>query len=239
VIKTLGHKFSGFADDLIGIQPRVEELENLLKLSSENDGFRVVGIWGMAGIGKTTLASVLNDKISYRFGVSCFIENVSKIYKEGGTFSVHKQILRKTVDEKYLETYSPSEISEIVRKRLCNRRFLVVLDNVDLLEQVEELAINPEFIDTGSRMIITTRNMNILRVYGEHISLSHDTCVSYEVPLLDNKDARELFYRKAFKSKDPTSGCVKLTTAVLKYAQGLPLAIRVVGSFLCTRNSNQ
>jgi hypothetical protein len=32
---------------------------------------------------------------------------------------------------------------------------------------------------------------------------------------------------------------VKLTTEVLKYAQGLPLAVRVVGSFLCTRNVNQ
>jgi hypothetical protein len=30
VIKTLGHKLSGFADDLIGIQPRVEALESLL-----------------------------------------------------------------------------------------------------------------------------------------------------------------------------------------------------------------
>ncbi|CAI8598159.1 unnamed protein product [Vicia faba] len=59
VIKKLGHKFSGFTDDLIGIQPRVEALQSLLKLSSKDDEFRVVGIWGMAGIGKTTLASVL------------------------------------------------------------------------------------------------------------------------------------------------------------------------------------
>jgi len=61
----LGHKFSGFADDLIGIQPRVEELESLLKLNSKDDEFRAIGIWGMAGIGKTTLASVLYDRVSY------------------------------------------------------------------------------------------------------------------------------------------------------------------------------
>ncbi|KEH38848.1 putative TIR domain, winged helix-turn-helix DNA-binding domain-containing protein [Medicago truncatula] len=239
VIKTLGHKFSGFADDLIATQPRVEELESLLKLSSDDDELRVVGIWGMAGIGKTTLASVLYDRISSQFDASCFIENVSKIYRDGGAVSLQKQILRQTIDEKYLETYSPSEISGIVRKRLCNRKFLVVLDNVDLLEQVEELAINPELVGKGSRMIITTRNMHILRVYGEQLSLSHGTCVSYEVPLLNNNDARELFYRKAFKSKDPASECLNLTPEVLKYVEGLPLAIRVVGSFLCTRNANQ
>jgi hypothetical protein len=238
----LGHKFSGFADDLIGIQPRVEELESLLKLNSKDDEFRAIGIWGMAGIGKTTLASVLYDRVSYQFDASCFIENVSKIYKDGGATAVQKQILQQTIDEKDLETYSPSEISGIVSKRFCQRKLLIVLDNADLLEQMEELALNPELLGTGSRMIITTRDMHILRVYGTWLSVSQNTCVSYdiyEVPLLNNNDARELFYRKAFKTKDPTSGCATLTPEVVNYVQGLPLAVRVVGSFLCTRNANQ
>ncbi|PNY10412.1 disease resistance protein (TIR-NBS-LRR class), partial [Trifolium pratense] len=239
VIKTLGHKFSGFADDLIGINPRVEAVKSLLQLNSEDDEFRVVGILGMAGIGKTTIASVLYDRISSQFDASCFIENVSKIYRDGDAIAVQKQILRQTVDEINLESYSPSEISGIVRKRMCNRKFLVVLDNVDILEQVEELAINPRLLGTGSRMIITTRNAHILRVYEEQLSLSHDRCVSYEVPLLNNNEACKLFYRKASKGKDLTSECVNLTNEVLKYAQGLPLAVRVVGSFLCTRNVNQ
>jgi replication-associated recombination protein RarA len=64
VIKTLGHKFSGFADDLVGMQPHIEELEKLLKLTSEDDDFRVLGIWGMGGVGKTTHATVLYDRIS-------------------------------------------------------------------------------------------------------------------------------------------------------------------------------
>ncbi|PNY02794.1 TIR-NBS-LRR resistance protein, partial [Trifolium pratense] len=45
--------------------------------------------------------------------------------------------------------------------------------------------------------------------------------------------------RNAFKGEGPSSRCVKLTPEVLKYAQGLPLAVRVVGSFLCTRNADQ
>lgn len=231
MIKTLGHKFSGLADDLIGIQPRVHELENLLKLSSEDDGFRVLGVWGMGGIGKTVHATVLYDRISYQFDACCFIENVSQIYKDGGAIAVQKQILRQTLDEKNLETYSPSEISGIVRNRLHSIKVLVVLDNVDQLEQLKKLAIIPKLLCAGSRIIITTRDEHILKVYG--VDEVH------KVPLLNNYDAHKLFCRIAFKSDDPGSRFVELTYEVLKYAQGLPLAIRVVGSFLCTRDAIQ
>jgi hypothetical protein len=80
-------------------------------------------------------------------------------------------------------------------------------------------------------MIITTRDVHILRVYGA------DTI--HEVPLLNSNDACEFFRRKAFKGDDQSSNCVELIPEVLKYTQHLPLAIGVIGSFLCTRDATQ
>ncbi|XP_027928398.1 TMV resistance protein N-like isoform X3 [Vigna unguiculata] len=232
VIETLGHKFSGFVDDLIGIQPRVQALEDKLRLSSKSDDVQVLGIWGMGGIGKTTHAVVLYDKMSHRFDASCFIEDVSKLYRDGGHTAVQKQIIHQTLDEKCLDTYSPIEISGIVRNRLHKIKVLIVLDNVDELEQLQELAINSKLLFRGSRMVIISRDEHILKVYGAH--------VIHEVSLMNDKDARELFYTKAFESEEQnSSSCVELIPEVLKYAQCLPLAVRVIGSFLCRRDSSE
>jgi ABC-type dipeptide/oligopeptide/nickel transport system ATPase subunit len=231
VIKNLGHKFKGSADDLIGIQPRLEALESLFKLSSKNGGFQVLGIWGMGGIGKTTLATVLYDRISYQFDACCYIENVRKIYEDGGSIAVQKQILCRTLEEKVLDPHSPSEIARIVRNRLHNIKLLVVLDNVDQIEQINELDIKHVLLHPESRIIIITRDEHILKAYGAE--------TVYEVELMNCNEAHKLLCRKAFISDYSSSKFAELIPEVLKYTQCLPLAIRVIGSFLHSRNTKQ
>lgn len=215
----MGHKFSGFAHDLIGVQPRVEVLERLLNLKLVAQG--------------TTLATVLYDRIShhYQFVACCFFENVSKIYRDGGAIAVQRQILHQNLKERNLDSYSPSEISGIIINRLCNMKVLVVLDDVDQFEKLQELHINPKLLAPGSRIIITTRDMHILELYGAD--------KIYEAEFMNDNDAHDLFLRNAFKSDYSISNFVEQIPEVLKYTQGLPLAIRIMGSFLCNRNIMQ
>ncbi|KAL2331600.1 hypothetical protein Fmac_019181 [Flemingia macrophylla] len=234
IINELDHNFSGYPSDLIGIQPRVEELENILKLNSMNDDVRVLGIWGMSGIGKTTQTTILYDKISRKFDGSCFIQNVSEIYKrknDGGR-AIHKQILRQTFKEENLAMCDSVEISRKIKYRLHNIKVLIVLDNVDQIEQLKALSIDPKKLLKGSKVIITTTDKKILRLY--RVDVIH------EVSLLNDSDARELFYKSAFKREGQISGSMKLMIPnILKYAQHLPLAIVVIGSFLCDCNVEQ
>jgi hypothetical protein len=56
---------------------------------------------------------------------------------------------------------------------------------------------------------------------------------------MNGNDAHKLLCRKAFISDYTSSTFAELILEVLKYTQGLPLAIRVIGSFLHSRNAKQ
>lgn len=74
-INILSHKSLSVADDLVGIQSRLEGFNCLLGLRS--DAVRVVGICGMHGIGKMALVLVMYHKIFDQFEACCFLPNVS------------------------------------------------------------------------------------------------------------------------------------------------------------------
>lgn len=58
-------------EDLVGIDTRMQKLEAYWD-SNSND-VRTIGIWGMAGIGKTTLAKQVYKEKCNQFEACCFV----------------------------------------------------------------------------------------------------------------------------------------------------------------------
>nr|XP_025614667.2 probable WRKY transcription factor 19 [Arachis hypogaea] len=226
IVERLCPKFSRLSSHSpVGIQSSLAMLEKLLKL--EDDCVLVLGVWGMGGSGKTTHALALYDRIVQEFEGACFIEDVSQVYRFGGATALQKQVLCQFLNEELSDMYSPFEMSGFLRRRLYGKKILIVLENVDVPRQLESLAINRNMLGNGSRIIITTRDRHILTAYGvDEI---------YEIPLLNEDEARELFL-SACPDVTNDEGYTELIPRVLEYAGGLPLAIRVLASFLRYRN---
>ncbi|KAL5055145.1 hypothetical protein RYX36_035827, partial [Vicia faba] len=210
----------------------MQELEKLLLLDSVDD-VRVVGICGMGGIGKTTLATVSYDRISQQFGTCCFIDDVSKIYRlRDGPLDLQKQILDQILGQEHHQICNHYNATNLIRRRLCRQKALVILDNVDHIEQLEKIVVHRAWLGAGSKIIIISRDEHILKQYGVD--------AVYKVPLLDWANSLQLLCRKAFKLDHILSSSYGgLVNGILNHANGLPLAIKVLGSFLFGRDISE
>ncbi|XP_050145719.1 disease resistance protein RPV1-like [Malus sylvestris] len=202
-------------EGLIGIESRIPQIEELLGIHS-SDACITVGIWGMGGIGKTTLAETIFHKLSSKFEASCFVKNVrEKSEKADGLDHLEKTLLKEILKEEGL-----SMRSTFVRERLKCTKVLIVLDDVSDSIQLERLAGKRLRYGTGSRIIITSRDKRTLPEEGK----------IYEVEGLKRDDALQLFCSHAFKNKStPITDYKELAEKAVDYAGGVPLALKLLG----------
>ncbi|XP_021980987.2 TMV resistance protein N isoform X1 [Helianthus annuus] len=216
-------------ENLVGMETRVKDVVSSLEINS-ND-VSMIGIKGMGGAGKTTLARAVFDHISVWFEGKSFVENVREGSKGSGLKELQKQVLQNVLNDKNLDVESVYDGKIMMRKIMPGRKVLVVLDDVDHIDQLKALAGSPKWFKPGSKIIITTRDEQVLRAHG--VNFIHD------VSLLSHEEAICLFNRCAFVREIPVQEYEELSRKVVHYAAGLPLTITVLGSFLCGRAAHE
>ncbi|XP_050108272.1 disease resistance protein RUN1-like [Malus sylvestris] len=212
---------------LIGIEKKIKQIELLLCIDSPD--VCTVGIWGMGGIGKTTLADAVYHRLSSKFEASCFLANVREESEKHGLNYLRNVLIREILKEKDLDISTPTIGSTSVRERLSRTKALIVLDDVNASRQLELLLGDHVRFGPGSQIIITTRDKRLLKRSVDKI---------YEVKGLSWEESLELFHLHAFKNNSTESRCAELLGKVVDYAGGMPLALKILGSlFLHCDNS--
>ncbi|KAF3645981.1 putative TMV resistance protein N-like isoform X1 [Capsicum annuum] len=145
----------------VGIWGMSGEVESLLRFHS--GGVCFVGIWGIGGIGKTTVARKYFDKVSHQFQGSCFLANVREESKKYELMYLQKTLLSRRLNEKSMKIASFFEGADMIKRKLCRLKVLLVFDDVDDEDQLEYLVGNHDWFGDGSRIITTTRNRDLLR----------------------------------------------------------------------------
>ncbi|TYI58267.1 hypothetical protein E1A91_D11G343700v1 [Gossypium mustelinum] len=215
-------------DNIVGL---VDDTEGLVKVLKNESGSKFVTIWGMGGLGKTTLAK----KIYHHSEVIDYFDHLAFVY-------VSQPCRKRNVWEdilsgfKTLKDEDRKKRDEELAEKLCNilevKKCLVILDDVWTSEAWDSL--KPAFPvatgrDSNSKILLTSRNRGIV-----------SDAEIRELKCLNDEESWELFQKIVF----PQTGNIidvemkKLGENMVKHCAGLPLAIVVLGGILATKNNS-
>ncbi|XP_028803913.1 putative disease resistance RPP13-like protein 1 [Neltuma alba] len=209
---------------------REDDKEKLLKmLLCDGDpnptDVGVVTIWGMGGLGKTTLAQLLyNDKkVQEHFDLkawACVSDdfNILEVTK-----NLFESITKKVYNGKNLDLLRVE-----LRNGLSNRRFLIVLDDLWNENYNDWVDLISPFCKgrTGSKIIVTTREQRVAQ-------MTH-TFPVLELSLLSNDNCWFLLSKHAFANEDPNKypELEAIGRKIARKCGGLPLAAKTIGGLL-------
>ena len=210
----------------VGLDSQVEKLIGCI----ENHSTRVcmIGIWGMGGSGKTTIAKAIYNRIYRLFIGKSFFENIRQVWNRvfRRRVPLQEKLLYDVLKSK-VEVESVGMGRTMIQNVLSRKKLLIVLDDVNEFDQLENVCGNREWFGQGTVIIITTRNVHVLnRLKVDYV---------YKMDDMNENESLELFSWHAFREAKPRKDFNELARNIVDYCGGLPLALNVLGYFYIQR----
>ncbi|KAF7103544.1 hypothetical protein CFC21_104529 [Triticum aestivum] len=215
--------------ELVGIEEPRDEL--IRRLADGDDcvsrqQLKILSIFGFGGLGKTTLARAVYDKIHVEFVFKAFVSVGQKPNLKNVLISILLRIDKASCDNGTL-LLDEVLLIEKLRELLTDKRYLIIID--DIWDMSSWDIIKCAFIDSncGSRVITTTRIFE----------MANEASDIYKQEPLSPDRSKELFCMRLFigKSKNPYHEPVKISGKILQKCGGIPLAIITIASLLASK----
>ena len=216
---------------LVGLDIRLNEIMKL-KSGDKSKFVLMVGICGLGGVGKSTMVRAIYNELSYQFKSKSFLEVAGDVSKDcHRLLDLQKQLFCDISPRSKKKIRILAEGINVLKNMLCREKVLLVIDGANDETQLQNLAGGHDWFGEGSRIFITSRNKELL--------VQHKVDVLYQLPELNNDEALELFSWHAFETSYPHHDFYILSKKFVEYCQGLPLALKILGSCLFQKQSHE
>uniref|UniRef100_A0A0E0LDX7 NB-ARC domain-containing protein n=1 Tax=Oryza punctata TaxID=4537 RepID=A0A0E0LDX7_ORYPU len=191
-------------------------------LFGDNEDKSIISIYGLGGLGKTTLAQMVFDDSATKnaFGFLAWV-HVSKKFDLNA--------IRSSIIQQYNKRFQNGDAGSgnvDLESILTEKRCLIVLD--DLWEEddfnLEKIKI---VLKKASKVIVTTRTKKVADGMNENVDLQ------VKLGLLPDEDCWTLFKKRALTSTTTINRHMERTgRMIVEKCQGLPLAVKSLGYIL-------
>lgn len=205
-----------------GLDQKIKEFEATVSLQQESSEIRVIGIVGIGGVGKTTLAKEIFNRERSNYKRSCFLFEV----REKSLESLQSMLL-KDLAQLNDQVSSTDEGIEKIKRYLKSCHCVIIIDDVDHIRQLNAL-LSPvkDVLQSGSLIFVTSRDRNVLSSSG-----IPESCI-YMLTGLNPSHSKDLFCLHAFGHSHPVAGFEEIVGQFLDVCNGLPLSLIVLGAHL-------
>lgn len=223
------------ANNLVGIDEPRDELIKMLSqherdnnLNTSNRKTKIVYVVGMGGLGKTTLATAVYEKIKVGFPLNAFVP----IGQNPNMKAILWNILHRLGSEKYLncpniEMLTVQELIGELKQFIKGKRFFIVIDDIWDKPSWQILESGLQDNDYGSKILVTTRKSEVATIISD----------VYNMKPLSHDNSKELLYtRTGSEGKSLDSSSTEACDKILKKCAGVPLAIITIASLLASRS---
>ncbi|KAG8660978.1 hypothetical protein MANES_02G211901v8 [Manihot esculenta] len=214
------------AEGIKNFKSRESILNNIL-MALKDDDLRVIGICGMSGIGKTTMAKQLKK-----------IMETKKLFDEFAMATVsHTPDFRKIQDEiaSCLGLEFKNDESEVVRASKlhqtltnCDKRILLILDDVWKEDGLGEIGVPLGCRSNGCKIVLTSRN--------EFVFSSLESQKNFLMKVLNDEEALVLFKETAGDSIG--HDLLDTVKEIVNECEGLPIAIVTLSKALKNKSKH-
>ncbi|XP_054812830.1 uncharacterized protein LOC129313598 isoform X3 [Prosopis cineraria] len=211
------HSLPSFID----FESRKLKFQDLLE-ALEDENCNLIGLQGMGGTGKTSMAIEVGVKLEeskYHSVILLDVSNPPDFKKIRGEIARH---LNLTLEEGKEKEHSKTIWSRITNKK---EKLLIILDDVwEEFDLIKDIGIPSSHQHKGCSVLIISRNLNVCEVMGCQRMIQLD--------MLVDKEAFNLFLIHANTSSSRLKG---IAQNIVKQCGGLPIAIVAVARALRNR----